>query len=55
MKDPRVDISRNDEIVAFCRRGKYSQAVSILNLPLPSPPPVGVEWIEAYRRWSVGN
>ncbi|MEK6537173.1 MAG: calcium-binding protein [Actinomycetota bacterium] len=48
----RVDMNRNDEIVAICHRGKHRQAVPILDLPLPSPLPAGVEWIEAYRRWS---
>ena len=51
----RVDMDRNDGIVAVCRRGKYRQAVPILDLPLPSPPPAGAEWIEAYRRWLSGN
>jgi hypothetical protein len=27
------------------------QAISILDLPLPSPRPNGSEWIEAYRHW----
>ena len=27
----------------------------ILNLPLPSPPPTGWEWIEAYRYWARAN
>jgi len=46
-----VDLTRRDEIVAICRRGRARQAVSILDLPLPSPPPAGSQWIEAYRRW----
>src|SRR3989344_2444719 len=44
----RIDMNRNDEIVAICRREKYRQAVPILDLPLPSPLPAGAEWIEAY-------
>ena len=47
----RVDMNRNDEIVAVCRRDKHRQTIPILDLPLPVPPPAGVEWIEAYRRW----
>jgi len=31
------------------------QAVPILALPLPSPPPAGAEWIEACRRWLRGD
>jgi len=48
----RIDINRNDEIVAVCRRGKYRQTIPILDLPLPSPPTTGVKWIEAYRHWA---
>jgi hypothetical protein len=51
----RVDLSDADEIVAVCRRGKQRQLIPILNLPLPSPPPVGWEWIEAYRHWVRGG
>ena len=46
-----VDLTGRDEIVAICRRGRARQAVRILDLPLPSPPPTGSQWIEAYRRW----
>jgi hypothetical protein len=38
-------------IIAVCRRGKARQAIDLLDLPLPSPPPTGTEWIEAYRHW----
>jgi hypothetical protein len=47
-----IDLTTSDEIVASCRRGEYRQAISILDLPLPTPPPVGAEWIEAYRCWA---
>lgn len=43
---------RDDRIVAICRRGSARQAVSLLDLPVPAPPPPGAEWIEAYRYWS---
>jgi hypothetical protein len=39
-------------IVAICTRGQTRQAIGILDLPLPTPPPAGAEWIDAYRRWS---
>jgi hypothetical protein len=39
-------------IVAICARGKYRQAIPVLDLPLPDPPPQGTEWISAYRRWA---
>jgi hypothetical protein len=46
-----IDQDRDDRIVAICRRGAETQAVPILNLPLPSPLPRGSQWIEAFRRW----
>ena len=51
----RVDLNDVDEIVAICRRGRQRQSIPLLNLPLPSPPPVGWEWIEAYRHWARAN
>lgn len=50
----RVDITHRDQIVAICSRGKATQAIPILDLPMPKPLPEGAEWIEAYRRW-CGN
>ena len=38
-------------LVADCARGRYRQAIHLLDLPLPDPPPKGAEWIAAYRRW----
>ena len=43
------------QIVAICRSGRYRQAIPILELPLPNPPPKGAEWIEAYRRFLRGG
>ena len=51
----RIDLNRNDEIVAVCRRDKHRQTIPILDLPLPATPPAGAEWIEAYRRTHRGN
>jgi len=39
-------------IVAQCARGQFRQAVSILDLPLPTPPPDGAQGIDAYRHWA---
>ena len=47
----RVDLNRSEQIVAVCVRGRDRQALPILDLPLPTPPPDGAEWIEAYRHW----
>lgn len=51
----RVDLREPDQIVAICVRGRERQAIPILDLPLPSPPPAGAEWIEAYRHWARGR
>ena len=51
----QVDITGDDEIFAVCRREGKRQKISILELPLPSPPPEGAEWIEAYRYWRRGT
>ena len=47
-----VDFNKAGEIVAICVRDRHRQAIPIIDLPLPSPPPTGAEWIEAYRRWA---
>lgn len=49
----RVDL-RYGGIVAICYIGRTRQAFAILDLPLPDPPPDGVQWIEAYRHWAAG-
>jgi hypothetical protein len=51
----RLDLTEADEVVAICRRGRARQRIGILDLPLPSPPPRGAEWIEAYRYWARGR
>jgi hypothetical protein len=39
-------------IVALCRRGRYRQAIGVLDLPAPEPAPEGWAWVEAYRHWA---
>jgi len=51
----KIDFSEAQEIIAICRRGRSRQAVPILEVPVPSPPPRGSEWIAAYRRWCRGR
>ncbi|MGH9364369.1 MAG: hypothetical protein ACRD1B_03765 [Thermoanaerobaculia bacterium] len=51
----KIGLNDADEIVAICRRFGKRQAIPILDLPLPTPRPVGAEWIEAYRRWAHGG
>jgi len=53
--EERVDMTLDGQIVAICRRGKTRQKISILDLPLPTPAPAGVEWIVAYRHWRRGS
>jgi hypothetical protein len=45
----RVDITDDDQLVAVCRAGKTRQRISLSELPLPSPPPKGADWIIVYR------
>lgn len=47
----KVEITNRDQIVTVCSRGKETQAIPILDLPMPGLLPAGAEWIEAYRRW----
>lgn len=49
----KIDLLSGSGIVAICSRGKYQQAIGILDLPLPTPPPAGAEWIDAYRHWAT--
>ena len=51
----RLDLTAADEVIAICRRGRTRQRIGILDLPMPSPPPHGSEWIEAYRYWAEGR
>ncbi|PYQ92577.1 MAG: hypothetical protein DMG02_00935 [Acidobacteria bacterium] len=50
-----VDFNDAEEIVAICRRGRHRQLISLADLPLPSPPPRGWEWVQAYRHWIRGG
>lgn len=51
----RIVLDESERIVAICRRGRARQAIPILDLPLPTRPPAGADWIEAYRQWSRGT
>ncbi|MCU0661714.1 MAG: calcium-binding protein [Myxococcota bacterium] len=51
----RLDMTDDEQIVAVCARGKSRQGVPILDLPLPTPPPEGADWVMAYRRWARGG
>ena len=47
-----IDMRSDDRIVAVCKRGRRIQHIDLAELPLPTPPPPGAEWIAAYRRWA---
>ena len=49
----KIDLLSGGVVAAICSRGKHRQAIGILDLPLPTPPPAGAEWIDAYRRWAT--
>jgi hypothetical protein len=47
-----IDLTEDEtDIVAVCRKGKLQQRISVRELPLPSPPPEGAQWIVAYRHF----
>ena len=49
-----IDFIGDDELAAVCRKGNKRQKISLSELPLPSPPPDGAEWIAAYCHWRKG-
>ncbi|MGW3473663.1 hypothetical protein ACWDKQ_35685 [Saccharopolyspora sp. NPDC000995] len=49
-----LDLTEDEQITAVCKRGRAKQRIPILDLPLPTPPPAGTEWIDAYRHWVKG-
>jgi hypothetical protein len=50
-----VEMDDDGRLDAVCERDGERQRIGLTNLPLPSPPPSGVEWIAAYRRWVSGR
>ncbi|MCO6008268.1 hypothetical protein NE236_25145 [Actinoallomurus purpureus] len=48
----KIDLVPGSGIVAICTRKRNRQAIGLLDLPLPAPPPAGAEWIDAYRHWT---
>lgn len=47
-----IGLSDRNDVFVVCSSGKHRQRISILDLPIPEPPPAGWEWIEAYRQWA---
>ena len=50
-----IEMDDSGRIKAVCERDGQQQRIDLVDLPLPSPPPSGVEWIAAYRRWLDGG
>lgn len=50
-----IDLRDYGQLNAVCTRGRHRQAISLAELPLPTPRPAGSEWIEAYRHWLGGR
>ena len=50
-----VVMDDDGRIKAVCERNGAQQRIDLIDLPLPSPPPSGAEWIAAYRRWACGR
>jgi hypothetical protein len=46
-----IDLTDDEQITALCTRGRPTQRIPILDLPLPTSQPDGAAWIAAYRRW----
>src|SRR5215475_8239234 len=46
-----VEMDNDGRIKTVCERSGEQQRIDLIDLPLPSPPPSGAEWIAAYRRW----
>ncbi len=50
-----LEMDNDGRIKAVCERSREQQRIDLIDLPLPSPPPSGAEWIAAYRRWVEGG
>ena len=46
-----IDLAEDNSILAVCRAVGIRQAIRVVDLPLPVPPPADAEWIEAHRQW----
>jgi hypothetical protein len=50
-----VEMDSDGGLKAVCERAGNQQRIGLNDLPLPSPPPSGAEWIAAYQRWQHGR
>ena len=47
----KIEQGSRGAIYAVCKHKTASQRIPLEDLPLPSPPPKGAEWIDAYQHW----
>ncbi len=50
-----LEMDDNGTPKVVCLHDTERQRIGLIDLPLPSPPPSGAEWIAAYRRWARGR
>jgi hypothetical protein len=50
-----IEMDDDGGLKAACVHSGERQRIGLSDLPLPSPPPSGAEWIAAYRRWVRGR
>jgi calcium binding protein len=50
-----VEMDDYCRLKAICECNGEQLRVDLIDLPLPSPPPSGAEWIAAYRHWLEGG
>ncbi len=51
----QLELRDDNSIVAICTRGRMKQAIPLIDLLLPKPPPAGWEWIAAYTYFCRGS
>jgi Calcium binding len=50
-----IEMDNDGGLKAVCEHAGKQQRIALIDLPLPSPPPSGAEWIAACRRWLHGR
>ena len=50
-----VEMDDDCSLKAVCKHGSQRQRIGLTDLPLPSPPPSGAEWVAAYCHWVHGQ
>lgn len=49
-----LELDAVDRVMVHCRRGDSHLRIPLQDLPMPSPPPPGHNWITAWCRWHDG-